>query len=393
MTIKNGTTFIFRLGLLLLCLVTPQLALAQDPPKPADPAPAPDPDKVTLNFFKGTEIGGLVDGYYLWNSNKTGPAYHAFDTKHNNFDLSMAEVWLAKAPAMDSPIGYKVRMTFGSAADLMASSSLRTPPDTSYANESPYKNVEEAFGSYLAPVGKGLQIDFGKFVTNAGAEVIEAKDNWNYSRSLLFQLGIPLYHAGLRVTYSPSDKVTLMTGVVNGWNDVGDNNTGKSIMASITYKPTGSVSIIENYIGGPEQPGNSTDWRTLSDTVLSYTVNPSLSLMLNYDYTRDTVSTTVNTTQGVALYLKYQANKWFAISPRYEYFNDAQGAPWATGAVQHLQDATITLELKPADNFIWRVEYRGDFSSGAPYVNISNAPKTSQNMLTLGFLYSFSSKS
>ena len=34
-------------------------AAAQDPA-----APPPDPDKVTLNFFKNTEIGGLVDGYY-----------------------------------------------------------------------------------------------------------------------------------------------------------------------------------------------------------------------------------------------------------------------------------------------------------------------------------------
>ena len=67
MTMKSGTTFFLRLGALVLCLATPHFAAAQDPAKPADPAPAPDPDKVTLNFFKGTEVGGLVDGYYLYN--------------------------------------------------------------------------------------------------------------------------------------------------------------------------------------------------------------------------------------------------------------------------------------------------------------------------------------
>src|SRR5262245_45979157 len=202
MTTKSGTTFIFRLGLLLLCLIAPQLAWAQDQPKPADATPPPDPDKVTLNFFKGTEIGGLVDAYYFWNSNKVNPLYQAFDVLHNNFDVSMAEVWIAKSPTADSRVGYKIRTTFGSAADLMASASGQ------FAAESPYKNIEEAYGSYLAPAGKGLQIDIGKFVTNAGAEVIEAKDDWNYSRSLLFQLAIPLYHSGVRLTYSPSDKVT-----------------------------------------------------------------------------------------------------------------------------------------------------------------------------------------
>src|SRR5439155_18642502 len=67
------------------------------------------------------------------------------------------------------------------------------------------------------------------------------------------------------------------------------------------------------------------------------------------------------TTQGIAGYLKYQANKWFAVVPRIEWFKDGDAAPWATGAVQNLTEATVTLELKPADNFMWRIEYRGDW--------------------------------
>jgi hypothetical protein len=387
MTIKHGTTaLIFRLGILLLCLITPKLAAAQDPPKPADaPAAAPDPDKVTLNFFKGTELGGLVDGNFQWSSNKTAPMFRAFDTKHNTFDLSMAEIWLAKASAMDSPIGYKIRLNFGSAPDIMAGASGQ------FAAESPYKNIEEAYGSYMAPVGKGLQIDFGKFVTNAGAEVIEAKDNWNYSRSLLFQLAIPLYHAGIRLTYSPNDKVTLMGGVVNGWNDVSDNNTGKTVMASVTIKPTGAVSIIENYIGGPEQAANSTDWRQLSDTVVSYTATPMVSLMANYDYGRDTVAGVVNTWQGIAGYAKIQANKWVAVVPRVEYYKDANG--WSTGTVQNLTSGTLTLEVKAADNFLWRIEYRGDFSNKSPFVDSVGKAQNNQQSLILGMLFNFSSKS
>jgi len=387
MPIKSGTTFILRLGVLILCLIAPQLTWAQDQPKPPDATPPPDPDKVTLNFFRGTEIGGLVDAYYFWNNNKVNPLYQAFNTLYNNFDVSMAEVWIAKSPTADSRVGYKIRTTFGSAADIMASASGQ------FAAESPYKNIEEAYGSYLAPVGKGLQIDVGKFVTNAGAEVIEAKDDWNYARSLLFQLAIPLYHSGIRVTYSPNDKFTLMGGVINGWNVVHDNNTAKSMMASVTYKPTGSLSLIENYITGPEQPNNNTDWRNLSDTVVSYTVNPTLSLMANYDYTTDNVSGLRTTTQGIAGYLKYQANKYIAVVPRLEYFHDPQGAPWATGIPgQNLTGATFTLEVKPADNFMWRVEYVGDFSNKSPFINDDGVAKKNQQMILFGFLFNFSSK-
>jgi hypothetical protein len=382
MTIKSGTTLLLRLGLLALCLAVPQLARAQEPAKPADP---PDPDKVTLNFFRNTEIGGLVDAYWLYNSNKVPPSYQAFDTLYNSFDISMAELWVAKSPTADSRIGYKVRTTFGNAADIMASASGQ------FLKESPYKNIEEAYGSYLAPVGKGLQIDVGKFVTNAGAEVIEAKDDFNYSRSLLFQLAIPLYHSGVRLTYSPNDKVTLMGGVINGWNDVNDNNTAKSVMASVTFKPTGSLSIIENYIGGPEQPNDNSNWRNLSDTVLSYTVNPQLSLMANYDYGHDTANGAGVHWQGVAGYLKYQANTYVAVIPRIEFYNDASG--FTTGVVQNLTDATVTLEVKPADNFIWRIEYRGDFSNQSPFTNSSGTPKKNQQLFMVGFLYNFSTKS
>jgi hypothetical protein len=370
----------------VLSIATVRQVSAQD--KPADTTPPPpDPDKVTLNFFKNTEIGGLVDVYWQYNSNQVPPLYQAFNVLYNSFDVSMAELWVAKTPTTDSPIGYKVRTTFGSAADLMASASLQ------FLKESPYKNIEEAYGSYLAPVGKGLQIDVGKFVTNAGAEVIEAKDDWNYSRSLLFQLAIPLYHSGVRLTYSPNDKVTLMGGVINGWNVVNDNNTGKSVMASVTYKPTGSVSLVENYIGGPEQPNDNSNWRNLSDTVLSYTVNPQLSLMANYDYAHDTNAADGSSVhwQGVAGYLKYQANKYVAVIPRVEYYTDPQG--FVTGIDQNLTGATVTLEVKPADNFIWRIEYRGDFSNQSPFVNSSGTAKKNQQLFIVGFLYNFSTKS
>ena len=60
---------------------------------------------------------------------------------------------------------------------------------------------------------------------------------------------------------------------------------------------------------------------------------------------------------------------------------------------QNLTDATVTLEVKPADNFIWRIEYRGDFSNQSPFFNSSGAAKKNQQLFMLGFLYNFSTKS
>jgi hypothetical protein len=353
---------------------TASQAAAQEPAKPADATPpAPDPDKVTLNFFKGTEIGGLVDGYYDYFSTKSDGLYRNFDTKHNAFTLNMAEIWVAKTPASDSPVGYKVRLNYGPAASNLIA--FAEPGG-------PLVNVEEAYGSFLA--GKA-QFDFGKFVTNAGAEVIEAKDNWNYSRSLLFALAIPYYHAGLRMNYTANDKVSFMVGLVNGWNNVQENNTGKTFMASATLKPSGDFSIIENYIVGPETADNATT-RNLSDTVLTYTASPKLALMGNFDFGSDGGAGW----SGVALYAKFSGKK-ASITPRWEYVSD--GDQFMTGVKQNLKEFTTTLELKGADNFLWRIEYRGDFSDQNVFTSDTGALKSSQHSISFGLLYSFSSKS
>src|SRR5206468_2553891 len=252
------------------------------------------------------------------------------------------------------------------------------------------ENIEQSYVSYLAPLGKGLQIDLGKFVTQHGAEVIEAKDNWNYSRSLLFALAIPYYHMGVRATYTVNDKVTLMGGVVNGWNNVVENNGAKTFGAQIALKPVPQVAIVQNYMAGPEQPDDTDDWRHLSDTTITYTPTPKLSLMANYDHGRDRLAGLGVGWQGIAGYGRYQVNKWCAIAPRLEWFDDPQG--FMTGTVQTLKEGTLTFEVKPVDNLLWRIEYRRDLSDAAVFQNKGGDLRHNRQSVGFGVLYAFTSK-
>jgi hypothetical protein len=351
----------------------PILAVMAGPALAQTPAPG-----------SGVDVGGLVDVYYDFYSTKpAGDApFRNFDTKHNQFALSMAEIWLARSPTADARAGFKVKLNFGPAATLIHG--------VEPGGQQIFQNIEEAYASYLAPAGKGLQIDAGIFVTQHGAEVIEAKDNWNYSRSLLFALAIPYYHAGVRFTNPVTDKVTVMGDLVNGWNNVVENNTGKTLGGQVMYKPSGRLSIVQNYMAGPEQPDNTDDWRQLSDTTVSYSVTDALSVMANYDYGHDTIGGEGVHWQGIGGYVKYQARKWLAVSPRFEYYDDASGA--TTGTAQKLKDATLTLELKGADNLLWRIEYRGDFSDQPVFTNRAGVAKKNQQSIGFGLLYSFGAK-
>ena len=128
--------------------------------------------------------------------------------------------------------------------------SINAPPiNATSADQLTY--IEQAFISLKPPKAKGFELDFGKFVTSAGAEVIESKDNWNYSRSLLFVWAIPYWHFGARTSVPVSKIETSAVQVVNGWNNISKSQWRRhGAFTSALVKP--KVSWFLNWYGGPE---------------------------------------------------------------------------------------------------------------------------------------------
>jgi hypothetical protein len=363
--------------LFLASVVTP--ALAQQTDQTAA-------DAKIMDFLRRTEISGFVDGYYSYNFNtpitrKTGPE-RTFDVQNNSFSLNLAELSFAKVPTADSRGGFRLDLDYGPTQDIVNSAApVQSEPAI-------FRNIGQAYLSYQADVGKGLQIDFGKFVTPLGYEVIKTKDNWNYSRSLLFTLAIPFYHMGFRATYNLNDKVGLSGGVVNGWNNAVTLIDKKTVFGQVTVKPTAAFTVAETYIGGPQLPNTDT-WRHVADTVATYNIGSKLSLAGNYDYGQDKESGAVVRWTGVAGYGKYQANSWFALTPRWEWYNDEQG--FTSGAAQKMKEFTITSEFKHKDGVIARLEYRYDYSDIPFYLN-NSIFSDHQSTFTVGMIYAFSTR-
>ncbi len=113
--------------------------------------------------------------------------------------------------------------------------------------------------------------------------------------------------------------------LVNGWNAAGDNNSGKSVGVSLTLVPSSKLTIIQNVVYGPEQADNADDKRTYSDTNVVLTLSPKVSAGLNYVYAKDSIGGDGINWQGVALYFKGQLTPMFALSPRFEIFDDQDG--------------------------------------------------------------------
>lgn len=365
--------------------VTPKKAEADDQQSEAvQPAAAQDKKGGRFAFFRTLELSGFVDFYYGYNFNRpSGDAQlRNFDTKHNQFGFNLAELALEKLSSRESRLGFRTDLDFGPTTEMVNAAEPGRPAILKY--------IQQAYLSYLVPAGNGLQIDVGKFVTPHGAEVIETKDNWNYSRSLLFALAIPYYHFGVRATYPLNDKFTVAGYVVNGWNNVVENNHRKTVGVQATEKPTARLTLMQSYMTGAEQADNDRDNRHLWDTTASYKVSPALSLMVNYDYGMDRVAGARVHWQGIAGYARWQANQWLAIAPRFEWYNDHDG--FTTGTQQTVKELTLTSEHKLRAGLLTRLEYRKDYSNKEFFVRPVDRLVKFQSTITFGFVYSFDVK-
>jgi hypothetical protein len=232
----------------------------------------------------------------------------------------------------------------------------------------------------------GTEIDFGQFVTSAGAEVIEANANWNYSRSLLFAWAIPYYHFGLR-TSTPVTKIwTIGVQVVNAWNTVWGNNDMKNIgITSAVTLPKYTWSV--NYYEGPNNPGTSSGKRNLFDTTVLFTPNSKVNYYINGDYGQNNspFGGPANRWYGIAGAAQVHLTGKLALSPRVEIFDDSNG--YSTGTAQTIKEGTITGEYKYNDHFIGRLEYRHDSSDTPFFFQKSGQPLSKDlNTFTLGLM-------
>jgi hypothetical protein len=399
---------VFLYSISVAVMATAVTASAQAPAATPDPAPAAAPAAQTPapaaapaaapTWSVGPmDLSGLVDGYYSYNYNRPGDINNGqindlynFNDKTDQFNLSEARLTLNHDP---DPVGAHVDLFYGRTNTLVNGGSH---------DQGDY--IEQAFLSLKPVKAKGFEADFGKFVTSAGAEVIESKDNWNYSRSLLFAWAIPYFHFGLRTSMPVSKTDTIGVQVVNGWNNVTTNNGGVTIgITNALVKPKYTWNA--NYYTGPSNYSTQHGYRNLFDTTLLLTPNAKFNAYLNYDYgqnrdgkyqinTGDGIVTEGDTFlyhwQGAAVAAHEQFTGTSAVAARFEFFNDMNGA--STGVRQEVKEITGTYEYKWAEGLLSRIEYRHDWSTFPFFAKGNTNDVKAQSTLTVAFVAFFGPK-
>jgi len=334
-----------------------------------------------LSFLKDITFSGYVQTTYNFNfeapPSRTNQL-RIFDDDANQFNINNIELAFSRQPTEKVPVGFGVVMNAGRDTRKTKALGLGAGDDNPF-------DLQQAYVTYVAPVGKGVTFKAGKFATLLGAEVIEAPANFNVSRSFLFGFAIPFTHVGALATYPLTEQVSATLGVVNGWDNVKDNNRGKAAIGQVSLAPVEGLTLLVNGIWGAEQTNMESPTRWVVDVVATYTP-PSLkalTLQANYDYGEEDRAVDTGTGvrrdavwQGISLIGNYDLTEKLSFALRGEYFIDQDGARTAFAGTAtpsglplqsrlNVYEVTATAKYKLWQGLFTRLEYRHDQSVSA----------------------------
>ena len=347
----------------------------------------------------GVHIHGLVDANYDYNFNQpnTTPILSTsgsinqlreFDQDANSFDLQQFNLHIDRTA--DGGVGFVTDLNFGKTAEVLWASTHYSNNGNSQASTQEF-DPTQAYLTYTIPLGTGINMEAGKFVTLLGEEVVLVYNNTNFneSRGFLYTLGEPLTHTGVRAQYSFNSMFGLTMGVNNGWDDPSSRNEGKSVEGELSVTPTDSISFLLNGTYGPNQQDHSNSKLGAIDPILTWkTPLKGLQLIGEYLYASETAPISVTqlptsygnsippgttelyksaTWQGFAGYAVYDLNDNVEFATRFEWFRDGEGV--RSGLRQTLFEVTETLNYKVplVTGLLARLEYRHDASNAHPF--------------------------
>ncbi len=396
--------------------------------EPQQPAPAPAPDAPAGPEPGTVTMTGLLDWYFSINTRAPGRGTVAPNLtpsgdsiRQDNFGLyfanrdrapmlTLGELNITRTPGKGFPFGLTATLTFGDSARLFHA--------TEPGGTNSYYPFHNLFLTATPKVmGKDVTVDFGKWASPFGMEVLESNLNDNYTRATTYWYGVPFYHFGARATVPLTSTLTMQAALVNGWNDVADSNNAKTVYTQFTWKPNSKFTQILGWIGGLEGTGafgvvsptrgGGGMTTNLLDFQSIYQVNDKLKLAgwIAYGSTTGSIQGVAGTLGtgraddrlsgtwlGMVGYAKYQVNSRFGLGLRLEQFEDQPGVGGFGTRLQlpgytSIRTYSLTFDYT-YKNLVTRLEWRHDTANKAVF-GAGSGTVNDQDTITLGQVYKF----
>lgn len=345
-------------------------------------------DSAARAAVQPVNVTGYVTTSYTYSTNTRHDTIvgRLYGRRQNEFMLNVANVTLERVAATDRmSAGFHFEGWFGQNAAVVKSTGLDLG-----ANADIWQGYV-VFNAPLSGAGRYLQLKAGKMATLMGVEVGEDILNPNLDIGLQDIFVEPFTETGVELDAKLSSRFDVELRVSNGWDQVTDLNTGKTIMLRLGLTPDDRTLIAFTGSMGPEQPDNTSNQRLAINALVSRKTTPASNVSAQLDYGQEDGA---GLGGGQAKW--YAAGVWVTddVSPsatlalRADYVNDRDGARTSgvlglpANSGQQLGSLTATLNLKSWDHALVRPEIRYDHSN----LNVFNA---SEARLSFGVGFSY----
>jgi hypothetical protein len=211
-------------------------------------------------------------------------------------------------------------------------------------------------------------------MTHLGYEVVDGYDGYNdnFSRGLVFQQTIPVYHVGAKVSKAFTDKVSGTLLLVNGWEtppgDLDADDT-PSIGFQVAIAATPMVSVYVNYLGGSKdtdtQSATFDFLRHVANVVAVIKPNDKMTFALDAVFANQgsAVGEDAASWYGIAGFAKINLMPSFDLGIRAEFIGDPDNYKIGAGEDFTAYSLTVTPTYTVVPGFILRGDIRLDGAS------------------------------
>jgi len=323
----------------------------------------------------GFKLTGYAAGSYAYSGRSSGDTAivgRLYDRLQNRFMLNALAVVLDKPydPAKFSA-GFHTELLVGQDATVIQSGGFNLGSQADLPHLYVTLNVPTASGN-------GLQFKVGRIPTLMGLEVIETVANPNWSEGNQFIYVENFTGTGLSVETKFNNYVDVQFRVINGWDQVSDNNRRKSLMARVGLYPNALTSLGLVGYWGPEEAGNNNANRYGFEALLWRKLG-NAAVWVQGDYGTEQANAALpDPTQdakwwALGSWVTYDFSGTIGMALRGDYVKDENGARsngtlgFPANIGQKFGSGTATLNIKAWPSAVVRPELRYDRSTLAAF--------------------------
>lgn len=302
------------------------------------------------------KFGGFLDTYYAFDFNRPALRDRAFTTqaaRNNEFNVNLA---FLDATLVADRLRGRIAIQFGTSVQANYASE---PSIGAVSGSDVSQFLQEAVAGYNFT--RALWVDAGVFLSSFGSENWTSRDNWTYTRSMVAE-NSPYYESGVKATWQVSRRLALQMHLINGWQNVSENNSDKALGFRVDYVPSARMSLsYDAFLGNEAFDSAGTSNRIWQEAIVTTGVGRQFQIRGTIDYgVQERTSSGADSWWGYSLIGRYSISRTIHAAARMERYADKDqiivrtNLPYGFCATGW----SLNTDFEPVPHLLARVEFR-----------------------------------